>query len=115
MKFLILLNEDDPSAWDTATEEERQVVFDAHAAFDAALKERGAILAGEALAPPSEARGVKDQMVVDGPFAEAAEHLGGFYLAELDSMESALEIARLLPMGYTVEVRPAVEIEGYDD
>ena len=114
MKLLVLLNEDDPSAWDRATEEERQAVFEAHGAFDAAIAERGKMLGGEALAPPSEARGVKGQLVVDGPFAEAAEHLGGYYLVDVPSMEVALEAARLLPAGYTVELRPVVEIEGYD-
>lgn len=114
MRLLVLLSEDGPAAWEHATEEERQVVFDAHAAFDAALRERGSILSGEALAPAAEARGVRGQLVVEGPFAEAAEHLGGFYLVEIDSMDAALEAARLLPAGYTIEVRPCVAIEGYD-
>lgn len=114
VKFLVLLNEDDPSAWERASDEQRQAVFDAHAAFDAALAERGAILAGEALAGVDQARGVSGGLVVEGPFAEAAEHLGGFYLVELESMEVALELAQLLPSGYDVEVRPVIAIEGYD-
>ena len=114
MKLLVLLNDEDPDAWERATDDERQEVFAAHDAFDAALRERGKVLAGEALAPAREARGVKGGLVVDGPFAEAAEHLGGFYLVEIDSMEAALEAARLLPHSYTVEVRPAVDIEGYE-
>ena len=31
-----------------------------------------------------------------------------------DSVETALDLVRLLPDGYTIEVRPAIHIEGYD-
>jgi len=53
--------------------------------------------------------------VTEGPYAEVAEQLGGFYLIDVDSMETALDLARLLPDGYTIEVRPAIHIEGYDE
>lgn len=111
VKLLVLLNEDDPSSWDRATDAERQAVMDHHAAFAAALRHRGSILGGEALAAATEARGVKGGLVVDGPYAESAEHLGGYYLVDVDSMETALEIACLLPPHYSVEIRPVVEIE----
>ncbi len=114
MRLLVLLNEEDPTAWERASEEQRQAVFDGHAAFDAALKDRGALVAGEALAGAADARGVRDGVVIEGPFAESAEQLVGFYLVDLDSMATALELAALLSPGYTIEVRPVTSIEGYD-
>ncbi len=110
MKLMILLTEDDPSAWDRATPEERQDVIDRHAAFGAALRARGTILAGEALAGADEARGVRGGLVVEGPYAEAVEQLTGFYLVDLPDLDVALETCTLLPAGYGIEVRPVVDV-----
>ncbi len=117
MKYLVLLA-DDPSAWDRATEEERQSVLDAHQAFDQAVRDRGAMLAGEALTGVESATTLRlvdgVQTVVDGPYAETVEQLGGFYLIEVGDLDTAIELCRLLPQAYTTEIRPAVEIEGYE-
>ena len=48
-----------------------------------------------------------EHLVTDGPFAEVAEHLVGFYLVEARDLDDALELARALPSP-TVEVRPMV-------
>lgn len=119
MKFVVLMAEADPEAWDRATQDYRDQVFDRHRAFDRAVRDRGAMVAGEALALPKEAVTLRpgsgdERLVTEGPYAESAEQLGGFYLIEVDSQESALDLVRLLPDGYTVEVRPVIEIEGYD-
>ncbi len=114
VRFLLLLNEEDPTAWERANESQRQSVFDGHAAFDAALRERGALVVGEALAGAADSCGVRGGVVTEGPFAESAEQLVGFYLVDLDSMETALDLARLLSPGYSIEVRPVTSIEGYD-
>ncbi|WP_245155951.1 YciI family protein [Nocardioides sp. 503] len=114
MKFLVLMAEEDHFArWDAADENERQAVFECFHAFDAAVKERGAVLGGEALAAPSEARTVgpgPERAVTDGPYAETVEQTGGFYLVELPSHEVAVELAALLPPAYTIEVRPVVDV-----
>ena len=46
--------------------------------------------------------------VMDGPFAETKEALGGFYLIECDSREEAVEWAKKIPLGEGgfVDVRP---------
>ena len=115
MKVLVLLAEADPEAWDHATEAQRLEVFAAHDRFSAAAEARGSIVGGEALARVAEARTLRtvqgQRQVTDGPFAETVEQLGGFYLLEVDSVDAALEICHLLPAGYTVEVRPVVEID----
>lgn len=66
-----------------------------------------------AAANPLENEGVvvagKARTVSDGPFAEAKESIGGFFLLKVETMEEALAIAKecpALPYGLTVEVRP---------
>lgn len=117
MKFLILMAED-PAVWEQATESERAAVMEAHGRFDAAVRERDAMLAGEALDEAASARtlrpGPGGRVVTEGPFAEAAEHLGGFYLIEAETVEAAVELADLLPAGYTVELRPVIDIPDDD-
>jgi hypothetical protein len=116
MKVLVLLAED-PAAWERANEEQRAAVFEAHDRFAAAVARRGAILAGEALAGVDEARTLRppgpegaDRVLTEGPYAETAEQLGGFYLLDVADLDDALVLCRLLPEGYTIEVRPAVEV-----
>ena len=88
MSFLVLLTEDDPDAWDRATEAEREIVMDAHRAFDKAVRERGKMLGGEAIAGTETARTLRTvggvRQVVDGPYAETVEQLGGFYVIDVD-------------------------------
>jgi hypothetical protein len=120
MRFVVLMAEEDPDAWDRATQEYRDEVFDRHRAFDRAVRGRGEMVAGEALALAKEAVTLRpgsgrDRLVTEGPYAEVAEQLGGFYLIDVDSAETALDLVRLLPDAYTVEVRPAIHIEGYDE
>lgn len=119
MKFLLLMAEPDHFAhWAEAGAEHRErVVADFHA-FHAAVRERGSILAGEALDEPGAARTVRPgpdpgpgRPVTDGPFTETVEQLGGFYLLNLPSLRDALELASLLPREYAVEVRPTVEVD----
>jgi hypothetical protein len=105
--------------WDAATAEQRQAVMDAHTAFHKAVAERATMLAGEALTTSGEARTLRhvggDPVVTEGPYAEAAEQLGGFYLVEADSLDVVVELCHLLPSSYAVEVRPVIELEGYED
>ncbi|MGC4110597.1 MAG: YciI family protein [Nocardioides sp.] len=118
VKVLVLLAETE-GGWDTATEAQRQEVMDAHTAFHKAVAERATMLAGEALAESREARTLRhvdgSPVVTEGPYAETAEQIGGFYLIEAESVDLVLELCRLLPTSYAVEVRPAVDIEGYED
>ena len=118
MKYLVLLAEEE-GRWDTASAEERQRVMDAHDAFHRAVAERATMVAGEALAEPPEGRTLRhvdgEPVVTEGPYAEGVEQLGGFYLLEAESIDVVLDLCRLLPASYAVEVRPVVQIEGYDD
>ena len=47
--------------------------------------------------------------VTEGPFAETAEQLGGFYLLEAPDLDVVTGLVALLPP-YTIEVRPVVQM-----
>ena len=53
-----------------------------------------------------------DALLSDGPFVDAKEYLGGFFLLEADNLDAATAVAARVPaarMGGAVEVRPIVE------
>jgi hypothetical protein len=53
-------------------------------------------------------------LVVDGPFAETTEQLGGYYILELANLDEAIAVASALPPATkgTVEIRPLFPLEG---
>jgi hypothetical protein len=83
-------------------------------AFTAFLKEKGAFKGGDGLQPIETAtslrlRGGKVE-IMDGPFAETKEHLGGYYLMEVPDLDTALKYAAMIPAAAhgTVELRPVM-------
>lgn len=101
-------------AWDSFSEEERAAFVGQHAAFSVYVAEHGREIASGALADTDMAttvRHVEGKVVVsDGPFAETAEMIGGYYEVELPGLDSAIEAVQLLPHGYTVEIRPIIAV-----
>ena len=93
------------------TLDEGRDLYDRMVAFGTGLQERGLLLAVEAL--KSDAEGarltVRDnrRSVVDGPFTEAREMIGGFFLINVGSRDEALAIAEQCPAAQwaTIEVR----------
>lgn len=75
-------------------------------------KAASAIRAGDALLPAATAvrisGGPDAPTITDGPFAEAAEVAGGYYVFEAENLDDALELARGVPAARygAVEVRP---------
>lgn len=80
------------------------------------LKANGKLLDSQQLELPSTAKTVRirdgRKTIVDGPYAEAKEMLGGFNLIEAENMDEALKIADMFPWASTgcVEVRPVRDI-----
>jgi hypothetical protein len=68
------------------------------------------------LRPAAEATTVRvrdgELVLTDGPFAETHEELAGYYIVDCETVERAIEIARMVPsVGRgSVEVRPIMEI-----
>jgi hypothetical protein len=113
-EYLITITGDE-TVWDARTTDERRVVGDAHREFAAALTARGhrAVVGGE-LTPLARAKVVRRTaagvIVTDGPYAEANEQIGGFYLVESDDLDDLLEIVGTLALTEpVVEVRPILD------
>jgi len=91
---------------------EGQALYDRMVRFAGDLQSRGVLRAVESLAS-QDGRAARVQVregrarVTDGPFAEAKEMVGGFFLLDVESRDEALAIARECPAAEwaTVEVR----------
>ena len=110
MAYMLLMIEP-PEQRRTRTEAEGRAVYDRMVRFGDDLKQRGLLLATESLQSQSGAtrvqvRGGKPS-VLDGPFAEAKEMVGGFFLVDVKTREEAVELAKRCPAAEwcTVEVR----------
>jgi hypothetical protein len=110
----MLLIYDDETIWSSMPEEERNGVFQEYSSYTEALKQAGKFVAADALQGTETAKTVQVRegtpLTTDGPFAETKEHLGGYYLVDVDSEEEALEWAAKIPSARfgKVEVRPVV-------
>lgn len=87
--------------------------------YNEALQKAGVLLALDGLHPPSMGArvtfaGGKPQ-VHDGPFAEAKEVLGGYWIIDVKSRDEAIEWAKRAPMGDNeiIEVRQVQEVGDY--
>jgi hypothetical protein len=110
MPYMLLINEP-VGQRATRTRAEGEAVYDRMLRFTEDLKKRDLLLAVESLASQDSAarvhvRAGKPQ-VLDGPFAEAKEMVGGFFLVSCRTREEALALARECPAAEwaTVEVR----------
>ena len=122
MKYVILIygNPLSRGIWAELSEEQRAAGLKAYRELTEDLDESDELVLTEALADPSTARrvAVKDDRVMtsDGPFAEAKEHLAGFFVVDCDSFERAVEVATRVPEAAfgLVEVRPVMGLDGFE-
>ncbi len=129
MKYVVLIHSN-PRPWGHPTSdflpehqalpaEQREAL---QADFEAVLtemSESGELVGGEALADPASARLYRweagSPLVTDGPYAEAKEHLAGFFLLDVESQERAEELAvRFAGPGETVELRATMVVRAED-
>ncbi len=47
--------------------------------------------------------------ITDGPFAEAAEQIGGFYLIDAPDLDTVIQLCKVLP-AYDIEIRPVPDM-----
>jgi hypothetical protein len=87
-------------------------IFEWYGTHDASISDGGAELKEHTLATTVRA-GENGPVVVDGPFSEAKEVIGGFSILDVADLDAAVAIAKTWPMlelpGTSVEVRPMVE------
>jgi hypothetical protein len=116
MPQYMLLIYDEEAQRASATEEDMARVMQEYYAYTDSLTQRGALKEGAPLDPISTAKTVRvrdgQALVVDGPFAETKEQLGGFYMVECDTVDQAVEAAKMCPGAKygSVEVRPIMQI-----
>ena len=114
MKYMLLIYLDE----NAITQVERDQCYKDSAAYASKLHETGHFLGTAPLYPTSTATSVRvkdgKRVVVDGPFAETREQLGGFFLIDAKDLDEAIDIAGRVPAGRwgTVEIRPIIEVEG---
>jgi hypothetical protein len=113
MKYLLLIYSDAATAEVARlSAHEQESIVDEYIA----IQQSPGVISGDQLQPVETATTVRVQdgetLLTDGPFVDAKEHLGGYYLVEADDLDAALEIAARIPaarMGGAIEVRPLVE------
>jgi hypothetical protein len=99
------------------TDEEMQQSWEKIQTLNEELKSAGAWVFAGALHGPETATVVRmskgEVLTTDGPFAEAKEHLGGFYAIEADDLDTALAWASktTAAVGKPIEVRPFRDAE----
>jgi hypothetical protein len=111
MQYMLLIYENEKALFAKSKEETNQMVA-AYQAYTDAMQKAGLMLAGNRLRPVSEAATVRapggKRQVLDGPFAETKEQLGGYYLIEAEDLDTALAWAARCPAAAngSIEVRP---------
>lgn len=111
MQYLLMIYVDEAAAADVPPDVVKKMM-PAYAEYTKALVASGALLGGERLKPTSTATTVRvrngKSQVLDGPYADTKEQLGGYYLIDVPDLDAALDWAARCPgasMG-TLEVRP---------
>jgi hypothetical protein len=96
-----------------STPEEMQAFMGRVIALEEEMDRAGAFAFGGALHGPDAATVVRggtglDKVTIDGPFVEAKEHIGGFYIIDADDLDAALAWGRKVveAIQHPIEVRP---------
>ncbi|MEQ7123827.1 YciI family protein [Actinopolymorpha sp. B11F2] len=121
MKYLLIMHVN-PKIFDALTEAERDEIMNGHGEFMKTIQESGEMISTHALADPSNTSVVSTRggvpAVTDGPYLEAKEYMGGYYLVDCETKERAVELAGMIPdtkvEGLAVEVRPVMFSAGSD-
>ena len=118
MRVMVLVKatEDSEKGEYTGHEEE----FAAMGRYNEELLKAGIMLAGEGLTPSSQGKRLEfgedgGSRVIDGPFAETKELVGGFWIWQVSSMDEAVEWLKRAPFnGATVELRRIQETADFE-
>ena len=111
MEYMLLIHAD-PAGLQALREAERTTSLAAYGAYTEALQKAGVLRAGNRLRTADAATTVKVREgkteVLNGPFIETREQLGGYYVIDVPDLDSALSWAARCPGAShgSVEVRP---------
>jgi hypothetical protein len=111
MQYLLLMYQNE-KAMLSLPREEAGKMHGAYMAYVEALKKAGVLIANHGLRPTSDARTVRapggEEKVLNGPFAETKEQLGGYFLIDVPDLDAAVSWAKRNPAAAhgSVEIRP---------
>jgi len=114
MKFMLLVIGGDPRL-PQPTEAQMGTMMAQFEQIGADLSAQGKLVHSARLRPSAEAKTVKlgsdgKRVIVDGPFTETKEAVGGYYLGDFVSEAEAIEWARRFPPFFHIEVRQVWEM-----
>ncbi len=116
MKYMLVFVE---TAEDLAKREsaEAPAYWASWTAYVKAVEQAGIVVSGAGLMPPAMATTVRvrdgKRHVQDGPYSDAKEQLGGFYVIDVPDLDTALDWAAKCPAAAyaSVEVRPVMQMD----
>jgi hypothetical protein len=115
MQYLLMLYANE-AGWDQMTQAEQQQGLAAYKAFTEALTKAGVLRGKNRLQPISAATTVRlvdgKSQVLDGPYIDSKEQLGGYYLIDVPDLDAAISWAARCPGAShgIVELRPIWEM-----
>jgi len=111
MKYALLIYNSE-ARWNALSEEEAETIMKGHYGLLETLQAEGAFVDGQRLMDSPAATTIRQSggklEVIDGPFAETKEQLGGFYIIDCADLDAAIRYASMIPQANTgsVEIRP---------
>ncbi len=114
MHYMLILKETDADIASGQNPATAPAYWGAWNAYVGAIYGAGIVVSGNGLQPPHTATTVRvrdgQRQVQDGPYADTREHLGGYFIIDVPSLDAALEWAARAPNTATgsTEVRPVL-------
>ncbi len=108
MEYLLMICTDEDAPGPEMTDE--------YMAFGEEMGKAGVLRGGARLRPTADATTVRvregDVLTTDGPFAETAEQIAGYYLVDCPDLDAAIDVAAKIPGARigSIEVRPLWEM-----
>lgn len=121
MKYLLIMH-NNPEYIRSLPAATMAMIEKGHGEFIDTVRTSGELIVTQALADPSTSVVVRvtdgKRVVTDGPYLEAKEYLGGYYLVDVESAERAYELAAMIPDaaidGLGIEVRAVMFSAGLE-
>ena len=114
MEYMLMFYQDEADLARRNSPTEAQAYWGAWTAYVGAIRGSGLVRGGHGLQPPRSATTVRmrggQRQVQDGPFADTREHLGGYFIIDVPTLDAALDWAARAPNSITggTEVRPVL-------
>ncbi len=111
MKYMLLIYGNE-AGMQAASKAQTEQMMGAYVAYTEAMQKAGVLVGGDRLQPSTVATTVRvadgKSKVLNGPYAESKEQLGGYYLIDVPDLDAALSWAARCPGAShgTMEVRP---------